>query len=239
MERVVRYVTMGIEESGGRVERDPNLLRVSHADRDRMVEILRDAAADGRLDAEELEERVERALTARTFADLAPLTEDLPVAPPVPPTLPTAPPARPHAPQFHASLPAPLQTMPVPVPAAAGGDAERWQVTGHRLRREGAWVVPRIIELEVYGGSARLDYTLARLPEGGYSAIRIDLHGGNVRLLLPPGVAVDLSGISTFGGKVRDHASRHALPGVAVTHVITVTGSTYGGSLRVEASHAK
>ncbi|MFI8456118.1 DUF1707 domain-containing protein [Kitasatospora sp. NPDC085464] len=226
---------MSIEEPGGRVERDPSLLRVSHADRDRMVEILRDAAADGRLDAEELEERLERALTARTFADLAPLTEDLPVAPLVPPTVPTAAPARLHAAPDHASLPA----APAAMPATAGGDAERWQVTGHRLRREGAWVVPHTIELEVYGGSARLDYTLARLPGGGHSSIRIDLHGGNVRLLLPPGVAVDLSGITTFGGKVRDHASRHALPGVAVTHVITVTGSTYGGSLRVDASHAK
>ncbi|MER7765473.1 DUF1707 domain-containing protein [Kitasatospora sp. NPDC096140] len=231
---------MSIEELGGRVERDPSLLRASHADRDRMVEILRDAAADGRLDAEELEERLERALTARTFADLAPLTEDLPVAPLVPPTVP----ARLFAVPDHASLPAAaapaaMAATPASVPATAGGDAERWQVTGHRLRREGAWVVPRTIELEVYGGSARLDYTLARLPGGGHSSIRIDLHGGNVRLLLPPGVAVDLSGITTFGGKVRDHASRHAPPGVTVTHVITVTGSTYGGNLRVDALRAK
>ncbi|WP_427919057.1 DUF1707 SHOCT-like domain-containing protein [Streptomyces sp. cg40] len=204
---------MSIEEPSGRAERDPLLLRVSHADRDRMVEILRDAAADGRLDIDELEERVERALTARTFADLAPLTEDLPVAAPAPPA--------------------------VPVPASTDGEVERWQVHGEKLLREGAWTVPRVVEINVHGGSARLDYTLARLPEGGQSTLRVSTHGGSVRLTVPPGIAVDLSGISTYGGRVRDNASRHAVPGVAVTHVITVTGSTHGGSVRVEASDAK
>lgn len=207
---------MSIEESGDRAERDPNLLRVSHADRDRMVEILRDAAADGRLETDELEERVERALTARTFADLLPLTVDLPVAAPAPPSV------RP-----------PLATAP------GDGEVERWHGTGQQFRREGAWVVPRVIELDVHGGSARLDYTLARLPEGGHSTLRISTHGGRVRLTVPPGVAVDLSGISMHGGRVRDHASRHAVPGTVVTHVITVTGSTHGGSVRVEASNPK
>ncbi|WP_051829897.1 MULTISPECIES: DUF1707 SHOCT-like domain-containing protein [Streptomyces] len=212
---------MSIEEPGGRVERDPSLLRVSHADRDRMVEILRDAAADGRLDADELEERVERALTARTFADLAPLTEDLPVAPPAPPRV----------------LPPAVPVVPI-ASVVPDGEVERWQVSGQRFRREGAWVVPRAIELGMYGGSARLDYTVARLPEGGLSALRIAMYGGSVRLTLPLGVAVDLSGLATHGGRVRDHASRHTVPGVAVTHVVTVSGFTHGGSLRVVASRA-
>lgn len=212
-------MVMSIEEQGGRAERDPRLLRVSHADRDRMVEILRDAAADGRLEIEELEERVERALTARTFADLEPLAQDLPVVAPVPPTV----------------------RLPAPAPAAttAEGQVVRWQSSGLRLVREGAWMVPRIVELETHGGSARLDYTVARLPEGGHSTLRITTRGGRVRLTVPPGVAVDTSGIATYGGRVRDNASRHAVPGVPVTHVITVTGSTHGGSVRVEMSGAK
>lgn len=52
-------------------------LRASHADRDRAVEILRDAASDGQLTASELDERVEAALTARTRSELAELTADL------------------------------------------------------------------------------------------------------------------------------------------------------------------
>lgn len=52
-------------------------LRASHADRDRAVEVLRDAARDGQLTASELDERVEAALTARTRSELAALTADL------------------------------------------------------------------------------------------------------------------------------------------------------------------
>ena len=203
-------------EPSERAERDPSLLRVSHADRDRTLEILRDAAADGRLDTDEFEGRVESALTAHTFADLEQLTADLPVAAPAPPAV---------------RAPAP--------PAPADEEAVQWRVTGLPFRREGAWMVPRVIEIHVHGGSARLDYTVARLPEGGQSTLRISMHGGRLRVTVPPGIAVDMSGISWHGGRVRDNASRHAVPGVAVTHVITVTGSTHGGSFRVEASGTK
>lgn len=53
-------------------------LRASHADRDRVVDVLRIAAGDGRLTSEELDERVEAALSARTMGELAVLTADLP-----------------------------------------------------------------------------------------------------------------------------------------------------------------
>ncbi|WP_327659191.1 MULTISPECIES: DUF1707 SHOCT-like domain-containing protein [unclassified Streptomyces] len=52
-------------------------LRASHADRDRVVDVLRVAAGDGLLTAEELDERLEVALSARTLTELAPLTADL------------------------------------------------------------------------------------------------------------------------------------------------------------------
>ena len=55
-------------------------LRASHADRDRVVDVLRVAAGDGRLTSEELDERLEAALSARTMGELAALTTDLPVA---------------------------------------------------------------------------------------------------------------------------------------------------------------
>jgi hypothetical protein len=53
-------------------------LRVADADRDRTVEQLRAAAAEGRLDPDELEERVSKALTARTQSELDALLADLP-----------------------------------------------------------------------------------------------------------------------------------------------------------------
>ncbi len=55
----------------------PAELRASHADRERVVEVLRTAAADGRLSADDLDYRLEAALTARTLADLEPLLADL------------------------------------------------------------------------------------------------------------------------------------------------------------------
>ena len=59
---------------------DPPDLRASYADRDRVVDALRVAAGDGRLSAEELDTRLESALSARTLGELAGLTADLPVA---------------------------------------------------------------------------------------------------------------------------------------------------------------
>jgi Domain of unknown function (DUF1707) len=52
-------------------------LRASDADRDRVLDLLRDAAGDGRLTAAEFDERVEAALSSRTLGELAALTADL------------------------------------------------------------------------------------------------------------------------------------------------------------------
>jgi hypothetical protein len=67
-------------------------LRASDADRERFVEALRQHHVDGRLTAEELEERTERAYAARTLGDLDALATDLPslqrpAAAPAPETL--------------------------------------------------------------------------------------------------------------------------------------------------------
>jgi hypothetical protein len=55
-------------------------LLASDADRDRIAERLRAAAAEGRLTSEELEERLETAFSARTEAELESLVADLPAA---------------------------------------------------------------------------------------------------------------------------------------------------------------
>ncbi|MFJ4979803.1 DUF1707 domain-containing protein [Streptomyces coeruleorubidus] len=62
-----------LSRTGGSLE-----MRASHADRDRVVDVLRVAAGDGRLTLEELDERLESALSARTAGELAVLTADLP-----------------------------------------------------------------------------------------------------------------------------------------------------------------
>lgn len=56
----------------------PPELRISDADRHRIAEFLREAAGEGRIDVEELEERLELAYAAKVYADLVPLVADLP-----------------------------------------------------------------------------------------------------------------------------------------------------------------
>ena len=59
------------------VARRPTL-RASDADRDRIAERLREAAAEGRLLAHELEQRLGVALRARTYGELDAVVSDLP-----------------------------------------------------------------------------------------------------------------------------------------------------------------
>ena len=60
-------------------------LLASDADRERVAERLQAAAGEGRLTAEELEQRLEGAFSARTGAELEPLVADLPEPAGVPP----------------------------------------------------------------------------------------------------------------------------------------------------------
>jgi hypothetical protein len=53
-------------------------LRASHADRDRVIDGLKAAFVQGRLDQDEFGHRVGQALASRTYAELAALTADLP-----------------------------------------------------------------------------------------------------------------------------------------------------------------
>jgi len=67
---------------------DPNLIRASDQDRDRVSNILREHHAVGRLDADEFSERLDKAFAAKTMGDLEALTADLPAVDPYP--LPTS-----------------------------------------------------------------------------------------------------------------------------------------------------
>ena len=74
-------------------------LRACHADREQVIETLKDAFVHGRLTRDELDARAGRALSARTHADLAALIADIPPGPaaagPGRPPAPARRPARP------------------------------------------------------------------------------------------------------------------------------------------------
>jgi hypothetical protein len=68
-------------------------LRASYADREHVIDTLKTAFADGRLDQDELDARVGQTLTARTYAELATVTAGIPAAPAqAPPHRPDRPP---------------------------------------------------------------------------------------------------------------------------------------------------
>ncbi|HZN20679.1 MAG TPA: DUF1707 domain-containing protein [Micromonosporaceae bacterium] len=58
-----------------------NDLRMSDADRERVVERLRAAVGEGRLTLDEFEQRLDAVLTARTFGEVEPYVADLPAVP--------------------------------------------------------------------------------------------------------------------------------------------------------------
>jgi hypothetical protein len=84
--------------SGGSVP--PSQMRVSDAERNEIAEALGKHFSYGRLDQAELDERMSKAMSAKTRADLAGLLDDLPPLPPPPP--------QPGAVPVHGSAPLPL-----------------------------------------------------------------------------------------------------------------------------------
>ncbi|WP_166133464.1 DUF1707 SHOCT-like domain-containing protein [Nocardioides ochotonae] len=105
----------------------PPQLRISDADRHRLAEFLREAAGEGRLEVDELEERLEATYAAKVYADLVPLVVDLPGAASVVPTSAAPAPVEPHA---------PASSSYVALPQPANSTAVLSSQT-----RKGAWVV--------------------------------------------------------------------------------------------------
>jgi hypothetical protein len=158
----------GRDEQADRIE-----LRASHSDRERVVETLRIAAGDGRLTSDELDERLEAALTARTYRELAGLTADLPAVPGI------------------------LARSGAPDPK----DVVRIARRGTSARKTGRWVVPRRMEILLVGGNVHLDFTRAMLTSP-LLEIRARVLGGNLTIITRPGVGVDASQVALTDGDI-------------------------------------
>jgi len=164
-------------------------LRVSHEDRDQVAESLRVAAGDGRLTAEELDERLEKALTARTYDDLAVLVADLPAAG-------TA----------LAPLPGPLAAL---LPGGTGHaptkELVRIHCTSGHGARVGRWTVPARMDLKATSGHIKVDFTEAVITQPTLH-IDAEVRSGHITLITKPGIAVDLDDVSVRSGHVKVRA---------------------------------
>jgi hypothetical protein len=59
---------------------DPAEQRISDQERHQVAEVLRRAAGEGRIDADELDRRLDATFAAKTYAEIVPVTADLPTA---------------------------------------------------------------------------------------------------------------------------------------------------------------
>src|SRR5215471_10030706 len=151
----------GGDDAVGREE-----LRAAHEDRDSVVEQLRVAAGDGRLTADELDQRLEAALTARTYGELAALTTDLPVP-------------EPRLTARHRSAP----------------DSARVDGGSGRARRDGRWIVPRLLEVRVASGKVVLDFTEA-VAAHPVVQIDVDVRSGSLVIVTRPDMVVDAANVA-------------------------------------------
>jgi hypothetical protein len=110
-------------------------LRASHADREQVIDTLKTAFADRRLDKDELDARAGQALAARTYTELATATAGIPAAPAQAP-----PPRRPARP-------------PVNKEAVTRG-----------LAAAGAMIPPAMFVTALYGAHALAPLALLALP---------------------------------------------------------------------------
>jgi hypothetical protein len=140
-------------------------LRASDGDRDRVLVRLHTAYAEGRLTEAELDERIDHALAARTQADLAEVSSDLPDAP--------------------SAAPAPAER----------GPAGRFQMAyKSTVRRTGRWRLPEKYTSVVYKGHSLLDLRAAEL-DGPVTTIRALAYKSTVEVIVPPGVRVETGGM--------------------------------------------
>jgi Domain of unknown function (DUF1707)/Domain of unknown function (DUF4190) len=90
----------------GFVPADPGRMLASTADRERALDVLKDGFVEGRLTKDEYDTRVSSTYAARTYADLAEVTSDLPggqsvvAYPPAPPAIRAYPPPGPVYPPY-------------------------------------------------------------------------------------------------------------------------------------------
>jgi hypothetical protein len=158
---------------------DPSQLRISDADRHQVAEVLREAAGEGRIDLTELDERLEATYAARTYADLVPITLDLPVV------RPSDLPARPAAAN--------------PSPVVSGPAEERHLAILGGLERKGVWTVPAQMTVTCFMGGADLDLRRAQFAAREV-VLTINAVMGGADIKVNPHTHVVMEGTGIMGG---------------------------------------
>jgi hypothetical protein len=195
---------------------EPRNLRASDADRERVAEVLRAAAGDGRLTLDELDERLDAVYAAKTYAELEPITHDLPE----------------NSGDY----------SPARAPAG-GGDPARYgnaPTSGGAVAilggfsRKGDWVVPREFTGFCFMGGGEIDLRDARF-EARETTIHIVAIMGGCEIIVPDDATVRVTGVGIMG------AFDHTVAGSGSPDgpVITVNGVAIMGGVDVKRKRPK
>ena len=187
-------------------------IRIGHRERDAVAEVLQEAAGDGRLSMAELDDRLEAALQAKTYADLDPLVADLSVELPSR----TLSSDRPHAQR----PPAAGYSREDPLRLDGGMSSEK---------RRGVWTVPPFILINQGVGSVKLN-CLEAMPAAQLIEIEVIGGAGSIVLVLPDGWAADTDRLSKSWGSKSVKVPRDPAPGKPL---LVIYGSLGLGSFKV------
>jgi hypothetical protein len=165
--------------------------RAADADREAVAERLRVAAGEGRIDLEELDDRLGRAYGARTYGQLRALVADLPV-----------------------------QSVSERGPdALAEPETLVLKTTSPNIKQSGRWTVPQRITAETTSGIITIDFTQATCAHREVALEAVSKTGW-IRLILPPGWAARIDPSSTNTSHIRNKAVETPDPG-APTLIVT------------------
>ena len=156
--------------------RDASQLRISDEDRHAVAEMLRHAAGEGRIDIDELRERLESTYRAKTYGELVPITADLPATAAV-----AGPPS-----------------MPAPTPGAGVPRYSSSISVMSNTKRTGAWIIQDGHSAFACMGSVLLDLREAQF-ESAEVIVNANALMGEVKLIVDAGTTVVMEGHGVMG----------------------------------------
>ncbi|MFC0625135.1 DUF1707 SHOCT-like domain-containing protein [Kribbella deserti] len=155
---------------------EPPAPRASDQDRERAAAQVQEAHGDGRLDLEELDERLTRIYQAKTRQELVHVTADLV-------------PAEPDGPVGHGGQ----------------SDVLALRVKHSAEKRVGKWQVPPRITARIEHSSIKLDFSEAVL-RSPQVRVEAEVKHGSLLMIVPPGWIIDVDQIESTGGAVENKA---------------------------------
>jgi hypothetical protein len=190
---------------------DPRHLRASDADRERIANVLREAAGDGRLTMAELDERLDAVYAAKTYAELEPITHDLPAT------------GTEYTPAVSPGAKAD--------PARFGGQATSAGAVAilGGFSRKGNWVVPKTFNAFMLLGGGEIDMRDAQFEDREVSIHIVAILGG-CEVIVPEDATVRVTGVGILGAF--EHSDSGG--GSADGPVITIDGVALLGGVDVK-----